>query len=71
MTPFRRLGNLARSAGKQRVCGGLVQRARPEFKKFPVISPVSREFGPETGSIQTASSGKLLGPWRSRMRFEP
>ena len=33
--------------------------------------PVSREFGPEIGSIQTASSGKLLGPWRSRMRFEP
>jgi len=27
-----------------------------DFAKFPVIFPVSREFGPETGSLETASS---------------
>jgi hypothetical protein len=27
---------------------------RPEIAKFPVIFPVSREFGPETGSHMTA-----------------
>src|ERR1700730_11210505 len=30
-----------------------------DFAKFPVIFPVSREFGPETGSLETAPSARL------------
>ena len=38
---------------------------RPEFRKFPVFFPVSREFGAETGSPWTASSAS-----QSRLHVE-
>jgi hypothetical protein len=34
---------------------------RPDFAKFPVNFPVSREFGAETGSQLTASSATQSG----------
>jgi hypothetical protein len=39
--------------------GGQNFRIEPKIEKFPVIFPVSREFGVETGPIWTASSAKL------------
>src|ERR1700723_1698998 len=34
------------------------RRRGRDFAKFPVYFPVSREFGAETGPIQTAASGR-------------
>jgi len=36
-------------------------RRRPEFEKFPVIFPVSREFAAQTGSRPTATSASQSG----------
>src|SRR5215831_7689315 len=42
---------------------------RPEFAKFPVNFPVSREFGAETSSQLTASSATQSG--LHQLRCEP
>src|SRR6266481_7289006 len=41
---------------------------RPDFAKFPVNFPVSREFSAETGSQLTASSATQSGSLRAQMR---
>jgi hypothetical protein len=47
------------------------RRGWQDSAKFPVNFPVSREFGAETGSQQTASSARLLAACFSILMDEP
>jgi hypothetical protein len=55
--PVRRLRELPHEPrGIPGLSASPIELSRLKIAKFPVIFPVSREFGPETGSLETGPS---------------